>query len=98
SATDPHPQPLEPLTIGAEFADPRIYHLINEKVDATDRNKPKVARKKEVNQPAQQQPCGSLLRAAELAESFENTESIAFHSKTTKERMHEKAVVRDCLG
>jgi hypothetical protein len=49
---------------------------------------------------------GSLLRAAaELAKSFENTESIAFHPKTkwtdlptTKELMNEKATVRDRLG
>ncbi|CAF1380014.1 unnamed protein product [Rotaria sordida] len=57
--------------------------------------------------PAVQQPRrGSLLRAAaELAKSFENTESIAFHPKTkwtdlptTKELLHEKGVVRDRLG
>ena len=49
---------------------------------------------------------GSLLRAAaELAKSFENTESIAFHPKTkwtdlptTKDLMHEKSTVRDRLG
>ncbi|CAF4067248.1 unnamed protein product, partial [Rotaria magnacalcarata] len=57
--------------------------------------------------PTIQQPRrGSLLRAAaELAKSFENTESIAFHPKTkwtdlptTKELLHEKSVVRDRLG
>ncbi len=57
-------------------------------------------------QGAQQPRRGSLLRAAaELAKSFENTETIAFHPKskwtdlpTTKELMHEKGVVRDRLG
>lgn len=38
---------LEPLTVAAEFADPRIYHLINEKVNAAGPNKQKSgARKK----------------------------------------------------
>lgn len=38
---------LEPITVAAEFADPRIYHLINEKVTASSGNKPKSgARKK----------------------------------------------------
>jgi hypothetical protein len=38
---------LEPLTVAAEFADPRIYHLINEKVNASGGNKGKGdARKK----------------------------------------------------
>ncbi len=39
---------LEPLTVAAEFADPRIYHLINEKVTATGGGKQKkgTARKK----------------------------------------------------
>ena len=49
---------------------------------------------------------GSLLRAAaELAKSFENTESIAFHPKTrwtdlptTRDLLDEKANVRDRLG
>ncbi len=43
--------------------------------------------------------------AAELAKSFEKTDSIAFHPKskwtdlpTTKDLMHEKTVVRDRLG
>lgn len=57
--------------------------------------------------PTIQQPRrGSLLRAAaELAKSFENTESIAFHPKTrwtdlptTKDLLSEKAVLRDRLG
>ncbi len=57
--------------------------------------------------PVTQQPRrGSLLRAAaELAKSFENTETIAFRPKskwtelpTTKELMHEKGVVRERLG
>jgi len=46
-----------------------------------------------------------LRAAAELAKSFENTETIAFRPKskwtelpTTKELMHEKGVVRERLG
>ena len=30
---------LEPLTVAAEFADPRIYHLINEEVNASSARK-----------------------------------------------------------
>jgi hypothetical protein len=38
---------VQPLTVAAEFADPRIYHLINEKANAGGANKQKSgARKK----------------------------------------------------
>ncbi|CAF0882998.1 unnamed protein product [Adineta ricciae] len=118
---------IEPLTVAVEFADPRIYHLINEKVillTGNEKNKKGGSKKKPpakkpakgkkgggVEEPEQPPPVdqprrGSLLRAAaELAKSYEKTDSIAFHPKTkwtelptTKELVHEKAVTRDRLG
>ncbi|CAF1023931.1 unnamed protein product [Didymodactylos carnosus] len=142
---------LDPLTVAAEFADPRIYHLLNERVNSMP--KPKSATQKKSTSASKKRPqttgkaksdavCisrdkyvlttrdiyiwyffqhsagtvqttqrtqprrGSLLRAAaELAKSFDNTESITFHPKTkwteqpsTQDMIREKGILRERFG